>query len=246
MFQSVEGEYAVGPDQYDALGDDYAEHATSNVYNTHYDRPALLSLAGEVAGKRVLDVGCAAGHLAELLLERGAHVTGIDRSPVMARLARERCGHSADGPARFHQADLADPLDFLPDGSFDLVTASLVLHYLEDWGPPLGELRRVLRPGGALVISVHHPGEDWHWFDRSDYFVTELLTDEWTIGDRAHRVRFYRRPLSWSFAALRESGFAVDQLVEPMPLAECEDVDPEAFKRLTTAPRFLYFRALKP
>lgn len=233
------------PDQYDELAADYAAHAGSSVANALYDRPAILGLAGDVAGAHVLDAGCAAGHLAESLLERGARVTGIDASASMVRLARERCAASGDR-ARFHRADLAEPLDFLPDGTFDLVTASLVLHYLEDWGPVLGELRRVLRPGGALVMSIHHPAEDWRWFDRPDYFQTELVTDTWQLGGRPHEVRFYRRPLSQAFAALRDAGFQVDQLVEPMPLPEARERDPKVYAALTTTPNFLYFRAISP
>ncbi|SKA36182.1 Methylase involved in ubiquinone/menaquinone biosynthesis [Marinactinospora thermotolerans DSM 45154] len=233
-------------EQYDELGAEYAEHTASSPANAYYDRPAILALAGDVAGRRVLDVGCAAGHLSARLVERGAEVTGIDVSPVMVRLARERCARVAGGRAEFHRADLAEPLDFLPDGSFDLVTASLVLHYLEDWVPPLRELRRVLRPGGALVMSVHHPGEDWRWFDRPDYFRTEMVTDEWPLPSGPREVRFYRRPLSSAFSALRRAGFDVDQLVEPMPLPECEQADPYWYTLLMTRPRFLYFRAVNP
>ncbi|WP_058043900.1 class I SAM-dependent methyltransferase [Streptomyces roseifaciens] len=232
-------------EQYDDLGAEYAEHTASSVINAYYDRPAILALSGDVAGKRVLDVGCAAGHLSARLAGLGATVTGIDSSGVMVRMAEELC-NDRDGRPTFRRADLTEPLDFLSDDSFDLVTASLVLHYLKDWGPALAELRRVLRPGGAMVLSVHHPGEDWHWLDRTDYFRTELITDEWTVGGKPRTVRFYRRPLSWTFAALRKAGFEVDQLVEPMPLPECESVDPQWFKRLSTTPRFLYFRLINP
>ncbi|WP_431879257.1 class I SAM-dependent methyltransferase [Amycolatopsis sacchari] len=224
--------------QYDELGHLYDEHSATNATNAYYDRPAILELAGEVGGKRVLDVGCVGGHLARQLVERGAKVTGIDLSATMIDFARKRCPE-----AEFHQADLARPLDFLPSDAFDLVTASLVLHYLEDWGPPLAELRRVLEPGGVLVLSVHHP-EDWHWFDRPDYFRTEPVDDVFTVAGRPMPVRFYRRPLSASFRALRQAGFAVDQLVEPMPLPGAKQTDPDFYPLLTTAPRFLYFRAI--
>ena len=53
-------------------------------------------------------------------------------------------------------ADLAAPLPFA-DAKFDDVIASLVLHYLEDWAGPLAELRRVLKSGGRLIVSVIHP-----------------------------------------------------------------------------------------
>lgn len=70
----------------------------------------------------------------------------------MVDLARQRLGEDAD----LHVSDLAAPLPFA-DAKFDDVVASLVLHYLEDWADPLAELRRVLKPGGRLFVSVIHP-----------------------------------------------------------------------------------------
>ncbi|APU17137.1 GrpB family protein [Actinoalloteichus fjordicus] len=226
---------------YDEFSAAYAEHSGVNPFQVYYDRPAILGLAGEVAGLRVLDVGSAAGLLAAELADRGARVTGIDRSQGMVDIARARFGDRID----FHRADVARPLDFLADDSVDLVTASLVLHYLRDWGPTLAEFRRVLRPGGTVVASVHHP-EDWHWFEGTRYFETELLTDEWNLAGHRHRVQFYRRPLSATFTALREAGFVVDRLEEPAPLPACEAADPGAWTMLTGGPRFLYLRLINP
>ncbi|MGW4523441.1 GrpB family protein [Amycolatopsis sp. NPDC004378] len=225
-------------EQYDGHSEVYAEHAEKNVTNALYDRPAILELAGDVSGRRVLDVGCAAGHLSALLAERGADVLGVDASAGMVAVARRKFGDVA----RFEQADVSRPLD-LPDGSIDVITASLVLHYVQDWAPMLAEFRRVLEPGGALVFSVHHPGEDWRWFEKENYFELELLEDEFPPGQR---VRFYRRPLSWMFQAVRDAGFAVDSLVEPMPVPEADEADPKWARNLRTKPRFLYFRAVSP
>lgn len=228
-------------DDYDRMGEAYAAHAESSPYNALYDRPAILALAGDVRGQRVLDVGCAAGALSSALVDRGAHVLGIDASQTMVRLAERRLADRA----RFRVADLARPLDFVASGSVDLVTASLVMHYLEDWVPTLRELRRVLAPGGRVVLSTHHPGEDWRWFDRPDYFATELIVDRFPVSGETTEVRFYRRPLSAVFAAVREAGFHVDDLAEPMPLPECAERFPDAYASLTTTPRFLYLR-LRP
>ncbi|WP_285741785.1 class I SAM-dependent methyltransferase [Lentzea sp. NBRC 105346] len=222
---------------YDEKGAAYAEHSARNPWNDLYDRPTILALAGDVAGKRVLDVGCAAGHLTGALTQRGASVVGVDSSSVLLSIARSKW------PAEFVWADLAEPLDF-PDGSFDVVTASLVLHYLPDWSTPLASLHRVLRPGGVLVMSVHHPCEDWRWFDLPNYFSTELVTDEWVVAGERMVVQYYHRPLSSVFASLREAGFVVHDMVEPMPLPECEQVDPRTYESLTTKPRFLYFKAV--
>jgi GrpB-like predicted nucleotidyltransferase (UPF0157 family)/protein-L-isoaspartate O-methyltransferase len=225
--------------QYDEFSAVYAKHAATSAANALYDRPAIAALAGDLAGKRVLDVGCAAGHLSSLLAGRGADVLGLDVSAGLISLARKEFGDVA----RFEQADVTEPLS-LEDGSIDVITASLVLHYLADWGPALAEFRRVLRPGGVLVFSVHHPGEDWHWFDRENYFELELLDDEFELGEHRQRVRFYRRPLSWTFGAVRDAGFTVDRLEEPMPVDEVDEADPRMAGLLRTKPRFLYFRCL--
>src|SRR4029453_14120923 len=75
------------------------------------------------------------------------------------------------------------PLSFLEAGSFDVVAASLVLHYLADWGPPLREFARILRPGGVLLISTHHPTQDvMIATPPAPYFETVLLTDTWGRG----------------------------------------------------------------
>jgi SAM-dependent methyltransferase len=60
------------------------------------------------------------------------------------------------GDADLRVADLAEPLPYADD-TFDDVVASLVSHYLQDWGSALTELRRVLKPGGRLLASVNHP-----------------------------------------------------------------------------------------
>ncbi|MEV0072241.1 GrpB family protein [Amycolatopsis sp. NPDC050768] len=225
--------------QYDGFSQAYAEHAAKSVTNALYDRPAIVELAGDVTGKRVLDVGCAAGHLSALLAGRGADVLGVDISEGLISLAHKEFG----GLAKFEVADIAKPLS-LEDGSIDVITASLVLHYLADFGPTLCEFHRVLRPGGQLVFSVHHPGEDWHWFERENYFETELLDDEFLLGSHRQAVQFYRRPLSWTFDAVRDAGFTVDRLVEPMPVAEADAADPRIAEGLRTKPRFLYFRCV--
>src|SRR5690606_22950560 len=89
--------------QYDAFAARYDAENASSMLNAHYERPAMLSLAGEVRGRRVLDAGCGSGPLAAELLRRGAVVTGLDASPAMVELARRRLGD--DVP--LHVGDLA-------------------------------------------------------------------------------------------------------------------------------------------
>src|SRR5215813_1078052 len=121
-----------GVNDYDGFAEAYAASNENNLVNAYYERPAMLALAGDVAGRRILDAGCGAGPLFAALRDRGAIVTGFDKSAGMLELARRRLGDEAD----LQVADLASPLP-IPDDTFDDVTASLVLHYLQDWAPAL-------------------------------------------------------------------------------------------------------------
>jgi SAM-dependent methyltransferase len=73
---------------YDSLAEAYAAENETNLVNAYYERPAMLELAGDVAGRRILDVGCGTGPLSAALRDRGAVVTGIDVSAEMLKLAR--------------------------------------------------------------------------------------------------------------------------------------------------------------
>jgi SAM-dependent methyltransferase len=229
---------AQSADQYDLMAETYAAHNLVSPYNAYYERPATQWLLGDVSGKRVLEVGCGAGPLTEWLVNQGALVTAMDNSPEMVRLAQARLV----GRAQVLVGDLAKPLDFASDGTFDLVVASLVLHYLRDWVSPMRELRRLLVDDGALVFSTHHPTMDAREHSSEDYFAVKQITEIWTNGPGTFEVTFWRRPLTAMTQAIHEAGFMIERLVEPMPEPELSKRDPNTYQLLTTQPRFLFFR----
>jgi len=116
-----------------------------------------------------------------------------------------------------------------------------VLHYLEDWHPTLSELHRVLRPGGRMVASTHHPFMDHLLAANSNYFATYEITEEWEHGGRTVMMRFWHRPLHAMLDAFEAAAFEVDSISEPRPQPEAETLFPAAFKSLMTEPRFLFF-----
>ena len=195
---------------YDGFGAAYSADNEVNLMNAHYERPAVLDLLGDVRGHRVLDAGCGSGPLMAAMRERGAVVTGFDSSAVMVALAEERLGADAD----VRVADLSAPLPFA-DGAFDDVTASLVLHYLRDWTAPLAELRRVLRPGGRLVLSVNHPLLHKMLHPQADYFALTEWTDENVFGEQRAVLRYWHRPLHAMTDAFSAAGFRIAVLSEP-------------------------------
>ncbi len=225
---------------YDSFAGAYTAESDAGIQNAYYERPAILALAGDVTGRRILDAGCGSGPLFAALRDRGAIVTGFDTSTGMLELARRRLGDGAD----LRVADLGSPLPF-PDGAFDDVIASLVLHYLEDWGPALAELRRVLTPGGRLIVAVDHPFaiQAIHVLAgrRTSYFATYSWTEEWTMGGQTALMSFWHRPLHAMTDAFTAAGFLISVISEPQPVPDARELDPDGFRMLSTNPSFLFF-----
>ncbi|GAA3665015.1 class I SAM-dependent methyltransferase [Nonomuraea antimicrobica] len=224
---------------YDRIAEGYTAENETSLLNAYYERPAMLELAGDVSGRRILDAGCGSGPLFAELRDRGALVTGIDASAGMLEQARRRLGADAD----LRVADLAGPLSF-PDDVFDDVIASLVLHYLEDWGPTLAELRRVLRPGGRLLVSVDHPFSVTLYQhmagEKPKYFETRTRTEEWTMGGQTAQMSFWNRPLHAMTEAFTTAGFRINVISEPPYVPEARELFPEEFREITGT-RFVCF-----
>lgn len=227
-------------DFYDRYAREYAEKNDVSAYNALYERPAVLALLGEVAGQRVLDAACGPGAHAKALQQRGALVTGCDRSVPELAIARERLGPGT----RLDQVDLTQRLPYA-DQEFDAVLCALALHYLEDWSVPLRQFHRVLRPAGRLVVSTHHPIDDFRLSGSENYFATELWDDHWTVGGRKVPISYYRRPLSGMTDAFLDAGFSIERIAEPPPAPEMRELFPDDYHRLTTHPGFLFF-VLRP
>jgi SAM-dependent methyltransferase len=217
----------------------YAMHSENGVVNAEYDRPAILELCGDLRGKHVLELGCAAGALTDQLAVRAADVVALDREPRLVELARKRLGDRA----RVEVADLERPLDVVATASKDVVVASLVLHYLEEWTPLFAEVRRILVPGGAFVFSIHHPIIGWLRSDMNDYHRTEIIAESWDLGDHTVEAQMYRRPLSSIFGELRQANFTVDVVDEPRVTDLVGHADEHVVAALRTQPVFLFIRA---
>jgi 2-polyprenyl-3-methyl-5-hydroxy-6-metoxy-1,4-benzoquinol methylase len=136
-------------------------------------------LLGDVQGKAVLDYGCGAGENSLILAARGARVTGIDISPDLVEIARRRLeiNHFS---AEFRAISGYDT--GLPDASMDVVFCIAILHHL-DLEQARHEVRRVLKPGGILIIQ--EPVRD----SRTYAFLRSL------IPYSAHDNSEYERPL---------------------------------------------------
>lgn len=225
---------------YDEMAANFEAYAADSAYNAHYDRPAVLALAGVVRGLRVLDAGCGPGLYAEELLARGAELVALDASEPMLELARRRVGDRAE----VLRANLEQPLP-LPDCGFDLILSALAIHHVRNRTATLREFHRVLRPGGRVVLSTSHPTTDWLRKGGSYFDVCEE-EDVWERDECSFRVPFWREPLTSLCAAIADAGFLIERLVEPLPAESMRERRPEVWEQLHREPGFLLLRLLKP
>ena len=140
------------------------------------------------------------------------------------------------------EARLGEPLP-IDDESVDLVVCALAIHYVEDKGPTLAELHRILRPGGALVLSTQHPTTDWLRKGGS-YFAVAREVDSWR--GLPVEVPFWREPLTVLCEAIYRAGFLIERLVEPQVDESLREQWGDDIDFLLTNPGFLALRLLRP
>ncbi len=203
-------------DAYQELAPHYARLIDTKPHNAYYERPAMVAMWPELAGKKVLDAGCGPGVYAELLLARGARVVSVDISERMLEQARVRLGHDAD----LRLVDLTRPLVMFMDAEFDMVNAPLCLDYIEDWSALFREFHRVLRPGGKLQFSCAHPLSMPSTSRQKIISQWNAVVGIWRGFGPAVSVPAYRRSLQQVLMPLVESNFALDKIVEPLPTDE--------------------------
>jgi len=142
--------------------------ATPELYGPRHDyREALVMrrLLPALPGPEVLNAGAGAGSLSLKMIDAGLRVTSTDYSPELCewtrRALRERGVEDANPVLA---ADL-QKID-LPDASFDAAVCAEVLEHLDDDAAALGELARMLRPGGLLLVTVPAGPYRYDWTDR--------------------------------------------------------------------------------
>jgi ubiquinone/menaquinone biosynthesis C-methylase UbiE len=173
----------------------------------------LFELAGSVADKTVLDVGCGDGALASEFARRDAIVTGLDADPAMIVAARRRTEIEA---TQLHFVEgQAERLPF-NDASFDLVLAVTVLCFVRDAERAVVEMARVLRPEGRLVIG-------------------EL--GRWSFWAAHRRIRGWLGHPTWRVAKFR-TAFELSRLVSAAGLQVAEIRGAAFYPPFAAAARF--------
>lgn len=194
-----------------------------------------LRLCGDVAGKRVLELGCGAGQASIAFARQGAHAIAVDASE--AQLAHGRAlATREEVRVEWHHGDLAD-LAFLRADSIDLTFSAYALGEVEDLDRVFRQVHRVLRPTAHFVFSYEHPmslclGREpaepppgglalGRLEVRRSYFDPGPVPVE-RLGET---FEIWPRSVGDVFAALGRAGFRVEVIAEPAPV-ESSDTGP--------------------
>lgn len=163
------------------------------------EEPVVENLLARIPPGSALDAACGTGRHTGRLIMHGHEVIGVDQSPEMLAQAAAKVPQ-----AQFRVGDLTQlPI---PDASVDLVLCALALSHLPDVGEAIAEFRRVLRPGGRLIVTDVHP-------------IMVLLTGQLIFAYKPRELAFVRiRPhqVSDHLTAFATHGFAFISCHEPL------------------------------
>ena len=170
----------------------------------------LLDLLGDVAGREVLDAACGEGFLARILATRGARVTGLDLSPRLIQLAREKDPH---GAIDYRVADLSRPLPDVVE-RFDLIGSHLALNDIADHRGFAATLASLARRGARAALAFNNPYSSVVREHIADYFASGAIGVYGGLWEQGIKARYYHRTLEEYLDAFLAAGFRLAKLAD--------------------------------
>ncbi|MFA0156487.1 class I SAM-dependent methyltransferase [Vibrio sp. 10N.261.46.A3] len=229
-------------EMYTTYAKQYDSAARDNIYNALLERPSTIALLDDVNGLDIVDLGCGSGIYAQWFIEHGAKkVTCTDLSQDMVDLVNAKQIPNVTAYAQ----DAALGLPKEADNSADVIVCPLVLHYIEDLKPVFDDLYRVLKTGGYLVFSTHHPFADFECTLSGNYFKREFIQEEWNTVGTPVQVSFYRRSLTELCQAVTLSGLLISQITEGTIDEKAKAICESTYQRLSKNVNFIFMRCEK-
>jgi SAM-dependent methyltransferase len=195
---------------YDQVADEYVRRIFDELQHKPFDRQLLDRFATSVCETGpACDIGCGPGHVARYLHEHGVQVCGVDLSPEMVKRAQQ-----LTPGVEFRQGDMM-ALDAGDAAWAGIAAFYSIIHIPRgDMMQALGELRRVLRPNGLLLLAFHIGDDTIH-------------LDEWW-GRSVSVDFFFFRPTEVT-DCLRAAGFEIEEIIEREPYPDIEHQSRRAY-----------------
>ena len=221
--------------------------------------PGTVRLLALSRGEAAVDVACGQGVLCRILQERGVNMTGVDAAPQLIAAARQR-GDSGNRVS-YDVGDARD-LAFLPESYFSAAACVLAIQNLHPIQPVFASVRRVLKPGGRLVLVMMHPcfrgpkETSWGWdektgvqYRRVDRYLSPRKVPIVTHpgSDPHHYTWTFHKPIEAYVKAMRQAGLLIDAM-EEWPSHKTSASGPRASAENLARreiPMFMAIRAIK-
>lgn len=233
---------------YDFIAEDFHNLRTKEnpqgwFFNEMLEMPATLELLGDVKGKKILDWGCGSGIYAKLLTKKGAKVKGFDISEEMIKIAKK------ENPGLDLRVGSGLKIPFKEE--FDIVLASLAIHYVEDQNKVLKEISRVLKKGGYFIFSSGNPvaesrkpikcGKKKIYF-LDNYFKERKIYAMWNINGKEIKVSAFHKTYETIINSLLKNGFEIVGYKDAYPIKKAKRIYPEFYKEYTSVPIFCVWK----
>jgi len=242
-----------------------------DVYREEMNNPAFFRLAGNVKGKKTLDLACGEGFNTRILARKGARVVGVDLSERLIEFARQLERKQKLG-IEYYVSDAADLRRF-ENGHFEVVTCFMALMDIENYPKAIREAARVLKKNGRFIFSIVHPCFEWgnvtasgrqigEWkyeegipgdptrnalhYEITRYFGKIKLKSSWDMKrlSRPFTTTSFHRTLTDYVQALFASGLLIRRLIEPRPTQRGLLKHPQ-LKKHARVPQSIIIEALK-
>lgn len=219
--------------------------------NSLIEIPALLNLLPDINDKVILDIGCGAGDQCKLYSKMGAkEVLGIDISRNMINLAKK---YNSFENIKYENKAIED-LE-ISTNQFDIITSSLVFHYIENFDIVLDKIYKLLKSGGYLIFSQENPlvtGHKEHsrWIiDDKGKKVAAVVESYSLDGEKEvywnnNYVKKYHRKFSTLINQIIKQGFKIEKISEPIANEEIIKMYPEYYDN-NIRPDFILFKVKK-
>jgi ubiquinone/menaquinone biosynthesis C-methylase UbiE len=195
-----------------------------DTYHSRVILPNLMRLLDPKKGETVADIACGQGYFARVIAKSEAHVIASDISPELIALAKKQDTKNIE----YHIAS-ADKLTAIKNKGADSALIVLAIQNIEHFQEVFGEVARILKPHGRLLLVLNHPAFripgriSWEWDEKTHTQyrrVNGYLSDshakiQMHPGENPNEVTLsFHRPLQVYVKALAKNGFAITRLEE--------------------------------